>query len=556
MRVTRTWLAISALAAAVGTALLSLAGGAEAGAVKLGDLRFDHCIEDSGGAPDSCSPGVNGLGGPDVIEVGPERLSVYVGGDNDSSLVHLRRNPATGGLSASQCFDDDPSGTEPTCTPVESLVDPNAIEISPDGRSLYVAAVHEITHFRRNPATGALTPAGCIEEQSGAANCAQSAPVLASPEALEVAPDGRSLYVADSGTNALIHFSRNTSTGALSFAQCVDDDEDGADCPVTVQGLEAVRDLAVAPDGRHIYLVGGADMTLVRVRREASGNILGPGACLEDDFPLSETGCTSVPGLINVENLAISADGRSVYTQGYQLSLFRRNPSSGAVTFTQCFENDAGVDPSCSGLDGLDQGADLAISPDDRSLYTVSRAGPSIHGFDRDPATGALFFGQCFDDDDTGTSSCANVPGLGNVQVLAASGDGGSVYTAAFVDDAVAFFDREALRCRGRAGTVYGTSAGETLAGTAGADVLIALGGPDTTTLLGGNDVACGGAGSDRLMGGAGRDLLLGEGGADRLLGGKGPDRLVGGKGRDRLRGGPGRDKLRGGPGRDRQRQQ
>lgn len=87
--------------------------------------------------------------------------------------------------------------------------------------------------------------------------------------------------------------------------------------------------------------------------------------------------------------------------------------------------------------------------------------------------------------------------------------------------------------CGGRAATIVGTNAGETLRGTPAADVIAGLGGGDVIRGLAGNDRLCGGRGKDRLVGGKGRD---------RLLGGPGPDVIRGGPGRDVCRGGPGRD--------------
>ncbi len=92
-------------------------------------------------------------------------------------------------------------------------------------------------------------------------------------------------------------------------------------------------------------------------------------------------------------------------------------------------------------------------------------------------------------------------------------------------------------KCKGKAVTVLGSDANETLRGTSGADVILANGGNDKTSAKRGNDVVCGGAGNDVLRGGSGNDKLLGQAGKDT---GKG------GSGKDTFRGGPGKDKGRG----------
>ena len=100
--------------------------------------------------------------------------------------------------------------------------------------------------------------------------------------------------------------------------------------------------------------------------------------------------------------------------------------------------------------------------------------------------------------------------------------------------------DDPAVACRGRAATIVGTAANDTLAGTKLADVIVGLGGNDAISGGGGDDVICGGAGNDRLAGGTGNDVLVGAAGNDRLLGQDGTDQLFGLGGGDRLSGGPG----------------
>jgi 6-phosphogluconolactonase (cycloisomerase 2 family) len=552
-RETRRYRAATTLAAAVVLGL-AVVSGAGAGTAAVGGLTFERCIEDNDAAPDECAPAFDGLNSPREIAVSPDLRSVYVVSGSDSALVRLDRDRVTGDLTFGQCFDDDTSGTEAACPPVPALAGAEDVLVSPDGRFVYALSPnnHAISRFSRNPATGAIAYQGCLEEMGGAADCAQSAPVLETPAAFSLSADGHSLYVVDDsfGINAVIRFDRNVTTGALTYAQCIDDD---GDCPTMIAGLDQPSDVEVAPDGRQVYVVGSNDEAVTRFTRNGASGAISRAQCLQQSGG-SVPDCEEVDGLASVEYVEASADGRSVYLAGYELARLDRNRATGALSFGQCFRSDAGFG-ACAPVDGLDQLFGLALSPDDRSVLTVAGAGNAIHNYDRNPASGALTLRQCFDDEDTGTSTCTDVPGLSEPGGVTVSGDGRSVYTAAHLDDAIGVFDRVPLRCRGRAGTVYGTPFRDALAGTAAPDVFIALGGPDTTTLKGGKDVACGGSGRDRLRGGAGADLLLGEGGGDLLIGGKGRDRLLGGKGRDRLRGGPARDKLRGGPGRDRQRQ-
>jgi sugar lactone lactonase YvrE len=540
----------AAIALAAGL-IVALAGAAHAAPV--GGLGFKHCIEDNDGAPDTCAPAVDGLGGADAIAISPDLRSAYLVSLGDNALVRLDRNRATGELSFGQCFDDDISGTEAACPAVPAMTNPNGVLVSPDGRFVYALSPNDvgISRFARNPKTGALTYQGCLMEIGGGAGCTQTIPVLSNPRAFAISPDGLSVYVGDESANAVIRLDRNRATGALSYAGCVDDD---GDCPAVIDGLSQVSDVEVAPDGRAVYAVGASDEAVTSFSRNRSSGAIARAGCLQQSGG-SVTDCAQVDGLHSVEYVEASADGRSVYLAGYELARLKRNRASGALSFGQCFRRPGAVDPACAPIDGLNQLFGLALSPDDRSVLAVAGAGDALLNFARNPRTGALSPQGCFDDDDTGSSSCPGVPGLREASGVTVSGDGRSVYTTSHLDDAVGIFSRLPMRCDGRPGTVYGTPFKDALVGTGGADVFIAGAGADRVKGKGGRDRACGGRGRDRLAGGAGRDVLFGQAGPDLLLGGRGPDLLLGGRGRDRLRGGPGRDRLRGGPGRDRQRQ-
>lgn len=47
---------------------------------------------------------------------------------------------ATGDLTFTECFEDNDSATEAACTDVDGLDGANRVGLSPDGRSVYVAA--------------------------------------------------------------------------------------------------------------------------------------------------------------------------------------------------------------------------------------------------------------------------------------------------------------------------------------------------------------------------------------------------------------------------------
>ncbi len=128
---------------------------------------------------------------------------------------------------------------------VPSMAGPNQIAMSPDGSSVYVVAgsSSRVNAFRRDAATGALTPIGCAGD-TVATGCATIAP-LDSPYNVAISPDGRSLYVTVGNSQTVTILSR-ASDGTLSNGGCVKDDTSAAVCAVTVNELDFPQGVAVS----------------------------------------------------------------------------------------------------------------------------------------------------------------------------------------------------------------------------------------------------------------------------------------------------------------------
>ena len=94
-----------------------------------------------------------------------------------------------------------------------------AIAISPDGRSVYVASSKSdaIAIFSRNQRTGVLTqPAGsggCVAAK-GAGGCA-TAIGLDGPNSVAISANGRNVYATSRDSNSIASFARDPKTGAL-----------------------------------------------------------------------------------------------------------------------------------------------------------------------------------------------------------------------------------------------------------------------------------------------------------------------------------------------------
>lgn len=228
-----------------------------------------------------CGPGADGLSGADGVVISPDGTDLYVAGNNDNSIGHFKRNTATGQLA---CADDvgivngfpfltnasnvtvTPDGDNVYATaqmsggaitsffrcagqtpppaycaslfngalstqqslkngqqdgfgnplPSTGLSGATAAAVSPDGNNVYVTAFTDdaLTVFkRRTDAGGALQYLETHYQSSNAG--------LNGAFAVVVSPDGANVYVAGQAANQVAIFSRNTSTGLLTYSGAI-----------------------------------------------------------------------------------------------------------------------------------------------------------------------------------------------------------------------------------------------------------------------------------------------------------------------------------------------
>ena len=80
-----------------------------------------------------------------------------------------------------------------------------------------------------------------------------------------VSPDGQHVYVTGGDDDAVAVFSRNATTGELTFVDAEFDDVGGVD------GLYRAFGVTVSPDGQHVYVTGGDDDAVAVFSRELAG---------------------------------------------------------------------------------------------------------------------------------------------------------------------------------------------------------------------------------------------------------------------------------------------
>jgi 6-phosphogluconolactonase (cycloisomerase 2 family) len=421
--------------------LASLAGLASARGA--GNLTFKGCVHDKGPGSDACSKKADGLNGVAQLAPSPKGDSLYATGDLESAVVWLKRSKSSGKLTPKDCVEDH-HGDAGCSQEEQGLGETQDVAVSPDGKSVYAVgrADDAVVRFKRK-ASGALKGKGCIrDDDHGDSICDSESPALGGAKAVTVSPDGRSVYVA-AEFEGLSVFKRNKKTGALTPKQCVVDNDDLSDAGCDgVDGISSPQDLVVSKNGKNLYVAGGGNDAVVAFDRNKNTGKLTFVGCIQDNDSGTDSCASSANGLDNVTALALSPDQKSLYaTAGNDdaISRFTRDTDTGVIAHAGCTQdNDTGTD-SCSGTaNGLAFANGVVVNKEGTAVFVTSRFDSAIARFVRDTGTGALSGPECVGDEDVSPEPCGDTaPGLNTVVGIAMSPQGNSLYTASvngFVD--------------------------------------------------------------------------------------------------------------------------
>jgi DNA-binding beta-propeller fold protein YncE len=274
------------------------------------------------------------LVGPDVVVVSPNGGNVYVGSFFGNAVAVFDRDQASGALTqpgdSTGCIAEAIGG----CTPGLALGAPEGMAISGDGASVYVASAlsNAVVVLSRNQVTGTLTQAsdgsGCIVD-SALSGCTTGAE-LSGANAVAFNPGG-DVYMTSLFSNSVTSFTRSKSSGVLTQMPGT------SGCLVYLRAVGcsfgramiAPEGLAISPDGANVYTAAfktGAIDVLARSRKSgAVAQMPGRAGCLA---PRSVTGCTRARALRGASSIALSPDGRYLYSTSFgsnAVDIFRRN---------------------------------------------------------------------------------------------------------------------------------------------------------------------------------------------------------------------------------------
>ena len=234
-----------------------------------GHLTYIDSLYDGDVTP---SGTVDGLDGAEAVAISPDGAQVYVAGYADGAVAHFVRDPATGVLSWKAVHKDASLGGG-----ADGLLGASHLAFSPDGAHLYVAGFVDdaVAVFARdtNPASptfGDLTYLTAVFDGGGPVDGLDGA------QWVEVSPDGKQVYVAGGVDKAVAAFTRDPVTGLLTFLQVAKDGLAG------VNGLDGASSLAISGDGRNVYATGQAeDAIAVFSRHDLTGLLTWTGMVVD-----------------------------------------------------------------------------------------------------------------------------------------------------------------------------------------------------------------------------------------------------------------------------------
>lgn len=420
------------------------------------------CVSETGSAG-NCADGI-ALSEAQSIAVTGNGVHVYAAAGSSDGVAAFLRSPSTGGITqlagTAGCVTE--SGTAGQCTVGRALLGAREVALPANAKHVYVAAPGSdaVAVFARDAATGALTQlagtAGCVSEDGTGGSCTDGF-ALNGARSIALTANGKHLYVASRDSDAIVAFTRDNASGALTelpgAGACVSENGTGGLCANGV-ALDFPTSVAVPKDGKHVYVAtAGSHAVAAFARDKSTGGLTqltGLAACVSDDG----TGgvCADGRALLGAFSVAVSQDGKNVYVgsrDANAIAVFARSKTTGALTqltgLAGCVSED-GTGGTCTDGKALVGVVSVVASRDGKNVYAASEGSDAVAVFARDRKTGALTqlggIDGCVSEDGSG-GICGGGKALNEARAVALSRNGRSAYVASATSDAVAAFERD-----------------------------------------------------------------------------------------------------------------
>jgi DNA-binding beta-propeller fold protein YncE len=349
--------------------------------------------EGGGFVATTCLDG-RGLHVPEAIGIDPDGENVYVN-SRERAVTVFDRDPVTGLLTqkagVAGCW-VGPSAAQADCQVGEGIDGAGGrfgLDVSPDGKNIYVATGDSLAIFNRSTGNGELTQPS---EEFGACvsalgdPCFPSASGMNAPQDAAVSTDGLQVYVATAaggGNAGVAVFDRDPATGLLTQKLGKDGchTESGSGALCTVARAMPTSTVLTSPDGKNVYANngGGAMAIFDRVPSSQSSNpgsgpVFGPpaptgGIGTQSATPAAPGPTTGGRPEVGVQIVGRPQAGHYPYTASLLLTNYGRKDAVNATARIDGFHTGAGVALIGSGATGtvLDDGGSRSL------LVTVER---------------------------------------------------------------------------------------------------------------------------------------------------------------------------------------
>lgn len=307
---------------------------------------------------------------PTHVAESPDGTRVFVQAAGSSTLTLYDRDPESGTL----VFAERRAWPIPGGLP--ALDDAEELALSHDGRHVYVAGRSQdrIGVFSLAP----FAFAGFLQDGSGPVQDA-----LLAPQDLAISPDGRHAYVAGRDADAIAILEIDAAQERLVYLGAKRNGELEPENGLAITGLARARGVTVSPDGQQVYAVSLSGDAVVWFDRRSDGTLVyRDTCCLSNGF--------GTGGAVGARQVAVSPDGLHLYLTAHDAGTvkgFHRDPATGALA-----PIDETIAPFLgSGSNLLARANGITFDPTgDRLHVTTTMEGGWIVTFSRDVATGVL----------------------------------------------------------------------------------------------------------------------------------------------------------------------
>lgn len=277
---------------------------------------------------------------------------------------------------------------------------------------LVIATAMLLCAASASAATGDLTFKDCLAKFANGPCGAVPNQVLDGGRDVAVSPDGSHVYVADF-EDSIVWFNRSPTDGSLTYAGCIDNGSETGCTHLPVNTMQVPRSLAFSPDGSTLYAAVETTNDVIRFDVAANG-ALSFGNCVEDSDGFN-SGCgAQVADLEKPLRVVVSPDGSSVYaTSGPTSGHGAIHQFSANLTQVNCYREV--TDIGCANkVAPIDVPYGMAISPDGKHLYVTSVGRDAITWFGRGSGGSLVEAGCTYDGDDTSefTEGCVKDTGV------------------------------------------------------------------------------------------------------------------------------------------------